>query len=113
MLFTDELARRGVRAIAVDPGGADTNISRYSTGLIGFSRELGWPRNFPQTAKTAAQSSIIGVTEDLPAGTYLAPVFKQFGRPRVTKRVKKTRDPDTAARLWQLSADLTECDWSR
>jgi NAD(P)-dependent dehydrogenase (short-subunit alcohol dehydrogenase family) len=113
MLFTDELARRGVRAIAVDPGGADTNISRYSTGLIGFSRELGWPRNFPQTAKTAARSSIMGVTEDLPAGTYLAPVFKQFGKPRVTKPVKKARDADTAGRLWQLSADLTECDWSR
>ena len=33
MLFTDELARRGVRAYAVDPGGADTNIDRYSTGF--------------------------------------------------------------------------------
>ena len=31
----------------------------------------------------------MGVTEDLPAGTYLAPVFKQFGKPRVTKRLKK------------------------
>jgi NAD(P)-dependent dehydrogenase (short-subunit alcohol dehydrogenase family) len=113
MLFTDELARRGIRAIAVDPGGADTNIVRYSTGFLGFSRELGWPRNFPQSAKTAARSSIIGATEDLPSGTYLAPVFKQFGKPRVTKPVKKARDADTAARLWQLSADLTECDWSR
>jgi NAD(P)-dependent dehydrogenase (short-subunit alcohol dehydrogenase family) len=111
MLFTDELARRGVRAIAVDPGGADTNISRYSKGLIGLTRDLGWPRNFPQTAKTAARSSIIGATEDLPAGTYLAPRFKQFGKPRVTKRVKKARDAQTAARLWQLSSELTECDW--
>jgi NAD(P)-dependent dehydrogenase (short-subunit alcohol dehydrogenase family) len=113
MLFTDELARRGIRAIAVDPGGADTNIVRYSTGFLGFSRELGWPRNFPQSAKTAARSSIIGATEDLPSGTYLAPVFKQFGKPRVTKPVNKARDADTAARLWQLSAELTECDWSR
>jgi hypothetical protein len=31
----------------------------------------------------------------------------------VTKPVKKARDADTAGRLWQLSADLTECDWSR
>jgi NAD(P)-dependent dehydrogenase (short-subunit alcohol dehydrogenase family) len=113
MLFTDELARRGIRAIAVDPGGADTNIVRYSTGFLGFSRELRWPRNFPQSAKTAARSSIIGATEDLPSGTYLAPVFKQFGKPRVTKPVNKARDADTAARLWQLSAELTECDWSR
>jgi NAD(P)-dependent dehydrogenase (short-subunit alcohol dehydrogenase family) len=113
MLFTDELARRGVRAIVVDPGGADTNISRYSTGLIGMSRELGWPRNFPQSAKTAATSSVIGATADLPPGTYLAPVFKQFGKPRVTRRLKKARDPESAARLWKLSAELTECDWPR
>ncbi len=51
MLFTDELARRGVRAIAVDPGGADTNIVRYSTGFLGFARRLGWPRDFPQTSE--------------------------------------------------------------
>jgi NAD(P)-dependent dehydrogenase (short-subunit alcohol dehydrogenase family) len=111
MLFTDELARRGVRAIAVDPGGADTNIVRYSTGFLGLTRRLGWPRDFPQTARTAARSSIIAATEDLPGGTYLAPVFKQFGKPRVTKPVKKARDPQAAGRLWELSAELTGCDW--
>ena len=113
MLFTYELARRGVRAIAVDPGGADTNIVRYSTGFLGWSSGLSWLRNFPQSAKTAARSSIIGATSDLPPGTYLAPVFKQFGKPRVTKPVKKARDAQTAARLWKLSAELTECDWQK
>jgi NAD(P)-dependent dehydrogenase (short-subunit alcohol dehydrogenase family) len=113
MLFTDELAARGVRAMAVDPGGADTNIVRYSTGFLGFARELRFPRNFPQTAKAAARSSIMAVTTDLPAGTYVAPVFKQFGKPRVTKPVKKACDRQTAGRLWQLSAELTECDWPR
>ena len=113
MLFTDELARRGVRAIAVDPGGADTNIVRYSTGFLGWSAKLGWLHNFPQSAKTASRSTVMAVTTDVPAGTYLCPVFKQFGKPRVTKRLKKARDADTAKRLWQLSAELTECDWSR
>ncbi len=101
MLFTAELARRGVRAIVVDPGGADTNIVRYSTGFLGWSSQLSWLRNFPQSAKTAARSTIMGVTTDLPSGTYLAPVFKQFGKPRVTKPLKKARDPETARRLWQ------------
>ena len=113
MLFTDELARRGVRAIVVDPGGADTNIARYSTGFLGWSSGLNWLRNFPQSAKTAARSSIIGATSDLPPGTYLAPVFKQFGKPRVTKPMKKTRDAKTAQQLWTLSAELTEIDWPR
>jgi len=111
MLFTEALARKGVRAIVVDPGGADTNIVRYSTGFLRWSSGLTWLRNFPQSAKNAARSSIIAATTDLPPGTYLAPVFKQFGKPRVTKRLKKASDSEAANRLWKLSAELTECDW--
>ena len=113
MLFTDELARRGVSAIAVDPGGADTNIVRYSTGFLGWSSQLSWLRNFPQSAQTAARSSILAATTELPGGTYLAPRFKQWGKPRVTKRAKKASDPEAAGRLWELSAELTGCDWPR
>jgi NAD(P)-dependent dehydrogenase (short-subunit alcohol dehydrogenase family) len=113
MLFTDELARRGVRAIAVDPGGADTDIARYSTGFLGWSSQLSWLRNFPQGAQTAARSGIRAATTDLPGGTYLAPRFKQWGKPRVTNPAKKARDPETAGRLWELSAELTGCDWPR
>ena len=47
MLFTDELARRGVRAIAVDPGGADTNIARYSTGFLGWSSQAALAAQLP------------------------------------------------------------------
>ena len=113
MLFTDELARRGVRAIVVDPGGADTNIVRYSGGFLGWSSKQAFFKNFPQSAKTASRSSVMGVTRDLPAGTYLCPVFKQVGKPRVTKRLKKARDAQTAQQLWKLSAELTEVDWPR
>jgi hypothetical protein len=80
MLFTDELARRGVRAYAADPGGADTNIVRYSTGFLRWSSKQKWLRNFPQSAQTASRSSILAVTSDLPSGTYLSPRFKQFGK---------------------------------
>ncbi len=111
MLFTAELAKRGVRAIAVDPGGADTNIVRYSGGFLRWSSQLSWLRDFPQSARTASRSSVMGATADLPAGTYLAPAFKQFGKPRVTKPLKKACDGPTAQRLWALSAELTECDW--
>jgi hypothetical protein len=31
----------------------------------------------------------------------------------VTKRAKKARDPESAGRLWELSAELTGCDWPR
>ena len=39
MVFTYELARRGIRAVTVDPGGADTNIVRYSKGFLRWSSE--------------------------------------------------------------------------
>lgn len=111
MLFTSELARRGVRAIAADPGGADTNIVRYDTGFLRWGSQQSWLRDFPQSARTAARSSVTAHTADLPAGAYVAPRFLQFGEPRVTRVRKKARDPQVARRLWQLSAELTGCDW--
>jgi NAD(P)-dependent dehydrogenase (short-subunit alcohol dehydrogenase family) len=111
MLFTDELARKGVHAIVVDPGGADTNIVRHSTGFLRWSSQVSLLRNFPQSAKTASRSSVMAVTADIPPGTYLCPRFKQVGTPRVTKPLKKARDRQTAQQLWETSAELTGCDW--
>ena len=111
VIFTNELASRGVRAYTVDPGGADTNIIRYSTGFLGWSSRQNFLRNFPQSPQAAARSSIRAVTTDLPSGTCLAPRFMQFGKPRVTKVRRRARDPVTARRLWELSAELTGCDW--
>jgi NAD(P)-dependent dehydrogenase (short-subunit alcohol dehydrogenase family) len=111
MLFTAELARRGVRAYAADPGGADTDIVRYSKGYLRWASHQKWLRNFPQSAQTAARSIILAATTALPSGSYLAPRFKQFGKPRITKPAKNARDPVTARRLWELSEELTGCGW--
>ncbi len=35
------------------------------------------------------------------------------GRGRVTGLRKKARDPAVARRLWELSSELTGCDWRR
>lgn len=113
MLFTSELARRGIAAVVVDPGGADTNIVRYDTGFLRWTSHQPWLKDFPQSAKDAARASIIAATTDLEPGTYLAPTFKQWGKPRVTRPLKKARDPISAAHLWRLSAALTECEWAK
>src|SRR4029077_17552093 len=42
---------------------------------------------------------------------YLAPRFNQWGKPKVTRLRKKARDPAMARRLWELSVELTGCDW--
>ncbi|HEY7052092.1 MAG TPA: SDR family NAD(P)-dependent oxidoreductase [Mycobacterium sp.] len=110
MLFTHELARRGIRAYATDPGGADTDITRYSTGYLGWTHEHRIPF-VAQTPVAAARASIEAVTTELPSGTYLAPRFNQWGKPRVTKPRRKARDPVMARALWDLSTELTGCSW--
>ena len=112
MLFTAELASRGVRAYAADPGGADTNIARNSTGFLRWASQQNWLRDFPQSAQTAAQSTILAATTTPPSGSYVVPRFKQFGKPRITKPAKKAREPATARRLWELSEELTGCEWA-
>jgi len=110
MLFVRELAARGVRAYTTDPGATDTDIVRYSTGTLGWLARNS-PRFFVHTPEQGARASIQAVTTDLPSGTYLAPRFNQLGRPKVTKIRDKARDPAMARALWDLSVELTGCDW--
>ena len=65
------------------------------------------------TPAQGARATLQAVTTDLPSGTYFAPRFNQWGKPRVTGLRKKARDPVAARRLWELSAELTGCDWPR
>lgn len=106
LLFVAELAGRGVRAYASDPGATDTDITR-SLGM-GEHRRM---RRLMHTPAQGARASLQAVTTDLPSGTYLAPRFNQFGPPKVTKLRPKATDRDMARRLWDLSAELTGCDW--
>ena len=111
MLFIDELARRGVRCYASDPGAADTDITRDSTGLLHWLGEHKFVTFHMQTPANAARASIEAVTTNLPSGSYLAPRFNLWGKPKATNRKDKARDPVMARRLWELSAELTGCNW--
>ncbi|MDP7734758.1 SDR family NAD(P)-dependent oxidoreductase [Mycobacterium paragordonae] len=111
MLFTDELARRGLRAYVSDPGMAYTDITRDSSGVLHWLGEhllefLG------QSAPNGARATIEALSTDRPSGTYLAPRFNQWGRPKVTVPIRKARDPEVARKLWELSAEMTQCDWA-
>jgi NAD(P)-dependent dehydrogenase (short-subunit alcohol dehydrogenase family) len=113
MLFIHELARRGIRAYVADPGGADTDITRDSTGMWKWWLELNALPFLAQDPHLAARSSIQAVGTDLPSGTYIAPRFlKLLGTPKPTKPRKKARDSVMARRLWELAAELTGCEWT-
>jgi NAD(P)-dependent dehydrogenase (short-subunit alcohol dehydrogenase family) len=111
MLFATELVSRGVRTYMTDPGATDTDITRDTTGVLPWVREHTFHRFPAHSAATGARASIQAVTTDLPSGSYLAPRFSQWGKPRVTKPRKRARDTVMARRLWELSAELTGCDW--
>jgi NAD(P)-dependent dehydrogenase (short-subunit alcohol dehydrogenase family) len=111
MLFSRELVRRGVLTYMTDPGATDTDITRDTTGLLPWVREHTFRRFPAHSAATGARSSIQAVTTDLPSGSYLAPRFSQWGKPRVTRLRKKARDPAVASRLWEFAVELTGCDW--
>ncbi|MGE2725095.1 SDR family NAD(P)-dependent oxidoreductase [Mycolicibacterium pulveris] len=106
LLFVAELAARGVRAYATDPGATDTDITR-SLGM-GEHRRM---RRLLHTPAQGARATLQAVTTDLPSGTYLAPRFNQIGPPKVTRPRPKARDGAMARRLWDASVALTGCDW--
>jgi NAD(P)-dependent dehydrogenase (short-subunit alcohol dehydrogenase family) len=106
LLFVRELAARGIRAYASDPGATDTDITRS----MGMGEHRGM-RKLLHTPAQGARASLQAVSTDLPSGTYLAPRFNQFGPPKVTRVRPKASDPVMARRLWELSAELTGCDW--
>jgi NAD(P)-dependent dehydrogenase (short-subunit alcohol dehydrogenase family) len=113
MLFIAELARRGVRAYASDPGLSLTDITRDGPALL---RWLGRPTRArgltSHPAAAGAASTLMAVTTDQPSGTYFAPwMFSLYGRQRAVAVRDKGRDPATARALWELSAELTGCDW--
>ena len=111
MLFNHELTGRGVRTYMTDPGATDTDITRDTTGVLPWVREHTFRRFPAHSAETGARSTIQAVTTDLPSGSYLAPRFNQWGKPKVTKPRAKARDAAMARRLWDVSVELTGCDW--
>jgi hypothetical protein len=112
LLFVHELASRGIRAYASDPGMTDTGITRdIAAGIPMAERSPVW--RLLHTPAQGARATLQALTTELPSGTYFAPRFNQWGKPRVTGLRKKARDPVAACRLWELSAELTGCDWPR
>ena len=104
ILFTIELARRiegsGVVANAVHPGGVDTGIWRsvrgWRRGLITAIRPfLAAPEKGARgPLMLAADPEYAGVT-----GRY-------FNRTKAARPAAAARDPETARRLWEISAAL-------
>jgi NAD(P)-dependent dehydrogenase (short-subunit alcohol dehydrogenase family) len=111
LLFIHELARRGIRAYAADPGIVNSNITREGSARMQWAGKYVHPL-IGQTPAHGARSTLAAITTELPSGAYIAPrgPLHQWGKPKPAKLLAKARDSDAARRLWELSAQLTDCD---
>ena len=66
-------------------------------------------RLIAQSEEMGALPTLYAATQDLPGDTYVGPdgLGEQRGHPKLVGRSGAARDAETAARLWELSEELT------
>jgi NAD(P)-dependent dehydrogenase (short-subunit alcohol dehydrogenase family) len=114
LLFTYELQRRlsaagsSIRALAAHPGYARTNLQSHTESIQDRLMAIG-NRLLAQSADMGALPTLYAAVVDLPGGTYIGPDgrFEQSGHPKIVQSNSASRNTDTAARLWDLSEQLT------
>jgi NAD(P)-dependent dehydrogenase (short-subunit alcohol dehydrogenase family) len=114
LLFTLELQRRltesgsTVRALAAHPGIARTNLVAHVRGVNGFVNSLS--QRLCNDAARGALPTLYAATQDIPGGSYVGPdgIGHLRGYPVIHKTSRRAMDTDTARRLWDVSAELTE-----
>ncbi len=119
LIFAFELDRRlraagsEVRSLAAHPGYASTNLQ--TTGPEMSGSKLGVVVNrinnvvLAQSAEKGALPTLFAATQDIPSGAYVGPdgPFEARGNPRIVSGNGRSRDPETARRLWSESERLT------
>lgn len=120
LLFAFELQRRADRAGAAlistgcNPGYAATNLQAAGPRMQGsalMESLWGWSnRLFAEDAATGALPTLYAATApEVRGADYIAPIYYGRGRgsPHRARCSARARDPQTAARLWEVSEQLT------
>lgn len=112
LLFTYELQRRlagrHATALAAHPGGSNTNLDRYMTGLGGMLSPL--MKRLSQSAAAGALPTLRAATDPSAlGGQYFGPDgFQEIsGHPKVVLSSDRSHDPALARKLWAVSEELT------
>ncbi|MCZ7556056.1 MAG: oxidoreductase [Bacteroidia bacterium] len=110
LLFTVELQRRlaetgsSTLAVAAHPGVAMTELQRHSRLLAASSLPIA------HSVEEATLPTLRAATDpDVRGGDYYGPgkLFELKGAPVIVQPVRRTKDTDSAQRLWTLSEQLT------
>lgn len=120
LLFTAELHRRlaaagsSVLAMAVHPGMAATNLLRANDRPGARTRVRDAFTNvFAQSEEGGALPTLYAAVADLPGGSYAGPggLLQGRGAPKPVGRSAGAQDAAVAARLWEVSEELTGTAW--
>jgi NAD(P)-dependent dehydrogenase (short-subunit alcohol dehydrogenase family) len=118
LMFTSELQRRleragsPVRAVAAHPGYSATNLQTHSDGPLS-SRFLRFGNRFMATeADFGARQTLYAAAQDVPGDTFIGPRFGQAGPTSPSPRSPLARNKAKATALWELSAQLTDTEFS-
>ncbi|MGB6209209.1 oxidoreductase [Mycobacterium sp.] len=110
LLFAYELQRRltlagsRVLSVAAHPGYAATNLQGHTESFL--DPIMLFTKGFAQSAQMGALSEIYAATGPVESGGYYGPK-RLHGYPRRVQSSAKSRDPEMAAKLWELSEKLT------
>ncbi len=118
LLFAFELQRRADRAgkqlvsVACSPGYAATNLQAAGAKMEGSSlKESMWSLSNRLFAISAAKGALptlyAAASPDIHGGEYIAPKQLQRGIPGKARTTWRAHDQTTAARLWEVSEQLT------
>ena len=121
LLFTYELDRRlrakesSTIAVAAHPGASDTELGRYVTGASGVTMRAMMPlvRPFMNTAEQGAWPTELAATaQGIEGGQYFGPGgrMEMAGPARQVDSSDESKDEEKAARLWDLSIEMTGVD---
>jgi NAD(P)-dependent dehydrogenase (short-subunit alcohol dehydrogenase family) len=117
LLFTLELQRKltdsgsAVRSVAAHPGVAKTNLVSHIGGVQGAANKV-FLGLITQDVEHGALPTLFAASQDIPGTTYVGPggLLHTKGYPEIAKASRRARDPAMAARLWDVSAELTKTD---
>lgn len=114
LMYAYEFARRATAAnspilvTAAHPGYAATSLQNKTESWQDHLMQVG-NAVLAQSAEAGAWPTLYAATQDLPSGTYVGPLgFQQLrGYPGPVGSTKASKDEAVAARLWDVSEQLT------
>jgi NAD(P)-dependent dehydrogenase (short-subunit alcohol dehydrogenase family) len=114
LLFTSELQRRlgqvgsPLRAVAAHPGYSETNLQGRSGRKLEDVVVRFGGRLLATDSDFGARQTLYAASQEVPGNTYVGPRFGMRGATGPVGRSRRARNAETAAKLWELSEQLTD-----